>query len=169
MRQLLRSLNASSQPVCAALHTWLGQHPDLKTIAVFSALPGEVNLLEFITRHPQIIWVYPRIDGHTLAFHAVKNPSTDLILGNFGIMESSPTHQLIPESEIDAFICPGLAFDKNGGRLGRGKGFYDRILINARPDALKIGVCFPEQLVPETFSEPHDIHMDAVIFEEVES
>ena len=168
MRQLLRGLDASSQPVCDALHEWLRQHPELKTIAAFSALPGEPDLLDFITRHPQITWAYPRVIGTDLKFHAVANPATQLISGNFNILEPSSTLPEIPPAEIDAFICPGLAFDQNGGRLGRGKGFYDRILSNARPDALKIGVCFPEQLVADTFSEHHDIHMDAVIFEEVE-
>ena len=163
MRQHLRGLNESSQPVCDALSQWLGQHPGIKTIAVFSALPGEVNLLDFVARHPEITWVYPRVDGHTLLFHVITDPATELTPGSFGIMESSSSHPLIPEDEIDAFICPGLAFDQKGGRLGRGKGFYDRILANARPDALKIGVCFPSQVVPDTFSEPHDIHMDAVL------
>jgi len=170
MRQLLRTLKADSRPVCEALRQWLAARPHLKTIAVFSALPGEIDLSDFITHHPGIRWAYPRvIDDNGLKFHQVHNPAADLLPGNFSILEPSPTLPEIPPAEIDAFICPGLAFDPTGGRLGRGKGYYDRILEKARPDALKIGVCFPEQIVPETFSEPHDIHMDAIIFEEVES
>ena len=164
MRLLLRELNASSQPVCDALHEWLNENSGLKTIAVFSPLPGEVDLENFITRHPEITWAYPRVHGHTLTFHAIADPATELSPGSFGILESSPIHPPILEDQIDAFLCPGLAFDPNGGRLGRGKGFYDRTLAKARPDAQKIGVCFPEQIVPDTFSEPHDIKMDAVIW-----
>ncbi|MEO5715275.1 MAG: 5-formyltetrahydrofolate cyclo-ligase [Luteolibacter sp.] len=165
MRQLLRNLKADSRPVCEALRQWLAAHPRLKTIAVFSALPGEIDLSDFITLHPEIRWTYPRvIEGNGLKFHQVQNPSADLLPGNFSILEPSPTLPEIQPAEIDAFICPGLAFDQSGGRLGRGKGYYDRILEKARPDALKIGVCFPEQIVPDTFPERHDIHMDEVIY-----
>ncbi len=164
MRQLLRNLKADSHPVCSALEIWLAQHPALKTIAVFSPLPGEVDLHPFIARHPEITWAYPRvIEGNNLKFHHVPNPSADLLRGNFSILEPSSTLAEIPPAEIDAFLCPGLAFDKTGGRLGRGRAFYDRTLAHARPDALKIGVCFPEQIVHDTFREPHDIQMDSVI------
>ncbi len=163
MRQLLRELNASSQPVCDALHEWLCKNPELKTIAVFSPLPGEVDLKNFITRHPEITWAYPRVHGHTLTFHAIADPTAELTPGSFGTLECSAAYPLIPEDQIDAFLCPGLAFNSKGGRLGRGKGFYDRILAKARPDAQKIGVCFPCQRVSDTFQEPHDIPMDAVI------
>ncbi|MEO8615790.1 MAG: 5-formyltetrahydrofolate cyclo-ligase [Luteolibacter sp.] len=163
MRQLLHELNASSQAVCDALHEWLCINSGLKAIAVFSPLPGEVDLENFINRHPEITWAYPRVHGDTLTFHAIADPAAELTHGSFGIMEASPIHPLIPEDQIDAFLCPGLAFDSKCGRLGRGKGFYDRILAKARPDAQKIGVCFPCQQVPDTFPEPHDIPMDAVI------
>jgi len=96
-------------------------------------------------------------------FHAVKNPDLELVPGAFGILEPSPTLPVVDLAKIDVFLCPGLAFDSHGGRLGRGRGYYDRLLARARPDAYKIGVCFPHQLVPETFTEPHDIHMDLVI------
>lgn len=163
-------LESKSGAVCHALHLWLADRPHLKTIAVFSPLPGEIDLSDFIARHPEIRWAYPRvIDDHFLEFHEVRNPAVDLFPGIFSILEPSPSLPEIQPADIDAFICPGLAFDPNGGRLGRGKGYYDRILEKSRSDALKIGVCFPEQLVPDTFSEPHDIRMDAVIFEEVES
>lgn len=163
MRQLMPDPPPDSAPACAALDAWIRDQPNLRTLAVFAALPGEVSLLEFITRHPEIRWAYPRVLSDQLVFHAVKNPQTDLLPGNFGIAEPSPTLPEIPAREIDAFLCPGLAFDASGGRLGRGKGFYDRILATARPGALKIGVCFPGQLVPDTFSEPHDVRMDRVI------
>ena len=163
MRQLLPNPSPDPRPACAALDTWIQGQPNIRTIAVFSALPGEVCLLGFIAKHSQIQWAYPRVIGGHLSFHLVKNPQTELLPGTFGIAEPSPTLPEIPASEIDAFLCPGLAFDANGGRLGRGKGFYDRILATARPGALKIGVCFPEQLVPDTFSEPHDVLMDRVI------
>ncbi len=164
MRRKLRENPADSSPVCEAVFRWLAAHPALQTVAVFSAVPGEVDLSELVARHPDHRWVYPRVDGHGLTFHTVKNPEHDLVPGAFGIREPSPTRPEIPIAHIDAFLCPGLAFDSRGGRLGRGRGFYDRILAEARPDAERIGVCLPNQIVPDTFAEPHDIHMHEVIF-----
>lgn len=163
MRKLLRHHFASSQPICAALHHWLSHHLDIHVIAIFAPLPGEVNLAGFIHLHPEICWCYPRVDGDSLTFHAIADRDTDLKPGSFDILEPSFDLPEISPTKIDAFLCPGLAFSHNGERLGRGKGFYDRFLSQARPNALKIGVCFPEQLVPQTFSESHDIQMDAVI------
>jgi len=59
-------------------------------------------------------------------------------------------------------IVPGVAFDSQCHRLGRGKGFYDRLLPQI-PHAVKIGVCFDHQIVEELPSEPHDVLMDLVI------
>lgn len=163
MRQLLRSTPPSPGPVSAPLHHWLAQHPQLRTIATYAALPGEIDLSSFINQHPQIRWAYPRVTSATLKFHHVTNPLEELRSGHFKIPEPSPTLPEIQIRDIDAFLCPGLAFDPPGGRLGRGKGFYDRILKYARPDAQKIGICHSFQQVPDAFSEPHDIMMDRVI------
>ena len=149
--------------VLARLTRWLLERPALQTIAIYAALPGEVDLSELVLRHPDRRWVFPRVQGDALAFHEVGNPETDLRPGAFGILEPSPGLPAIGCGEIDAFLCPGLAFDARGGRLGRGRGYYDRMLATARPDALKVGVCFPGQLVADTYSEPHDVHMDVVI------
>ncbi len=159
MRRTLTTLSTSSDAACAAMDTWLQTHPDLRTIAVYAALPGEVDLSEMIRRHPDRRWVYPKITGLDLTFHTGEN----LIPGPFQIFEPAPGSPTVPLPEIDAFLCPGLAFDHDGGRLGRGRGYYDRTLANARPDALKIGICFPCQIVPNTFPESHDIAMDEII------
>ncbi len=159
MRRALRSLTISPAPACAALDLWLQAHPDLRTIAVYAALPGEVDLTNTIQRHPARRWVYPKIVAADLTFHRGDN----LVPGPFQIPEPAPGSPAVPLAEIDAFLCPGLAFDPQGGRLGRGGGFYDRMLAKARPDALKIGICFPCQIVSNTFPEPHDIPMDEIL------
>jgi hypothetical protein len=72
--------------------------------------------------------------------------------------------RVISPSEIDLMLVPGVAFDTSGGRLGRGKGFYDRYL--SRLDAAhiyKVGICLPHQLVAQVPTEPHDVRMDTVI------
>lgn len=163
MRRLMRDRAADSATIHPVLDDWLADHPALQTIAVFSALPGEVDLTESIARHPERCWVWPRVAGEELHFHLVENPAAQLAAGAFGVREPLPELPVIPMDRIDAFLCPGLAFDPRRGRLGRGRGFYDRMLSKARAGALKIGVCFPWQIVPDTFSEGHDVIMDEVL------
>lgn len=168
MRRLPQDPPRDSQAVCEALAQLLADHPGWRTIATFSAIRGEVDLSPLADLLPDRHWLYPRVCGHDLAFHLVSHPARDLISGAFGILEPSPALPIIAPDLIDAFLCPGLAFDPRGGRLGRGRGFYDRALSLARPDAAKIGVCFPQQLVPNTFPEAHDIQMDQVVCGSIE-
>lgn len=73
------------------------------------------------------------------------------------LMEISP--------DLDVCFCPGIMFDCQGNRLGRGKGFYDRYLRN-KPNLLKIGVCLEDRLLPygETIKvQKHDVKMDAIL------
>ena len=163
MRQMLRAQTPDSQNACAALDRWLRERPTVRTLAVFSPLPGEVNLAASIDLQRDKKWVYPRVGTNLLTFHAVHDRAVDLVPGSFGILEPDPSLPAVEIEEIDVFICPGLAFDPRGGRLGRGRGFYDRILAHARNDAFKLGICFALQQVPDTFSEPHDVRMDEVI------
>jgi 5-formyltetrahydrofolate cyclo-ligase len=163
MRRLLGEKPADSAAVHPEIEAWLAAHPELQTIAVFSALKGEVDLTEVIAARPERRWVWPRVEGDDLHFHQVENPAAQLTAGAFGVREPSPDLPVIPVYRIDAFLCPGLAFDERGGRLGRGRGFYDRMLAGARPGALKIGVCFPWQFVDDTFPEAHDVIMDEVL------
>jgi 5-formyltetrahydrofolate cyclo-ligase len=63
-------------------------------------------------------------------------------------------------------MVPGVAFDREGGRTGHGKGYYDKLLQHARPDAPLVALAFECQLFPEIPMQPHDIFMDAVVTEE---
>ena len=164
MRRLARDTpTPPSGPVRDAIEHCLAAHPALRTLAVFAALPGEPDVAELVTQHPERRWVYPQVHGDDLVFRVVTDPTEQLNLGAFGIREPSADLPQAAIEHIDAFLCPGLAFDARGGRLGRGRGFYDRLLAPARPDALKIGVCFARQLIDDTFPEPHDVPMNAVI------
>jgi len=64
--------------------------------------------------------------------------------------------------EIELAIIPGMAFDSAGHRLGRGKGYYDRLLPNLKTAKLT-GICFPFQLLEEVPAEAHDISVCKVI------
>ena len=63
---------------------------------------------------------------------------------------------------IDLAVIPGVAFDRRGNRLGRGKGYYDRLLPRI-PTAYKLGLCFPFQVLNQIPAEAHDIPMDEVL------
>lgn len=81
--------------------------------------------------------------------------------GSFGIMEPQ-ADAFTDYEQIDLILVPGMAFDRHGHRLGRGKGYYDRFLSQAK-DCYKIGVCFPFQLVDEVPTDEHDVRMDEII------
>ncbi len=65
--------------------------------------------------------------------------------------------------DIDVVLVPGIAFDKNGGRIGFGKGCYDRLLV--KTNAVKIGFCYDFQLCDEIPAQEHDVKMDCIITE----
>lgn len=76
-----------------------------------------------------------------------------------------PAKQIRPE-ELDVVIVPGVAFDQQGGRLGNGAGYYDRLLQKVRPDTVLAGVCYEAQLLPQVAMDTHDVFMDFVITEQ---
>ena len=87
-----------------------------------------------------------------------------------GVLEPKPElrrhlDRKINPTEPDLIIAPGLAFDRRGGRLGYGKGYYDRFLHQIRADATKLAVCFECQLFAEIPVLPHDIRMELVVTE----
>lgn len=163
MRDLARTSPQDSAPVVGAVARWLSSHPEPGTIASFAALPGEVDLLPLLAMEPGRRWVFPKVEGEHLAFHEIRDPVTELLPGAFGIREPHHLTPVIDPRTIEVFLCPGLAFDNRGGRLGRGRGFYDRALVLAGPGTHKLGVCFPWQRVDDTHPEPHDIPMDEVV------
>jgi len=101
----------------------------------------------------------PVVQGDELELRSYHCPD-DLAIGSYGILEptGTPFHDY---TNIDLVIVPGVAFDVSGSRLGRGKGYYDRLL--PKLTAYKIGICFPFQLVNEIPTEEFDIRMNEII------
>jgi 5-formyltetrahydrofolate cyclo-ligase len=98
----------------------------------------------------------------------------ELIAGRFGILEPDPSLRNLPDrrvvpEELDLLIVPGVAFDRLGGRLGHGHGFYDRLLRGVRPQVPKIGLAFECQIVTAVPMEPHDVRLDVVVTEKAVS
>lgn len=160
----IASLNheADSRAVVEKLVQELERLPNARMVAAYMALPGEVDLRELFDRIDKE-WVFPRVRGEDLNFYRVKKIDEEMQVGAFGIMEPRDGLEEVVVEDVDVFLCPGLGFDRNGGRLGRGRGFYDRMLKQAKPEAVKIGVCFPFQIVEDIVMEAHDVRMDGVI------
>lgn len=101
----------------------------------------------------------PRVVGEGLSLHLVE-ADDELHRGAFGICEPAENS---PASGIsfDLILVPGLAFDRKGARLGRGRGYYDRFLATAT--GLRVGVCQDFQIVDSVPCEAHDLTMDFVV------
>jgi 5-formyltetrahydrofolate cyclo-ligase len=74
--------------------------------------------------------------------------------------------RIVPPEEIDLILVPGLAFTRDGQRLGRGGGFYDRYLASLPPRAMKLGICFQCQMLESLPSEEHDQRVHAIVTED---
>ena len=128
-------------------------------IMMYHSLPDELSTHAFLSKWSGRKRFYlPRVNGVDLEI--LPYEETRLELGSFHIEEPSGNNVTDP-SEIELVIVPGVAYDRRGHRLGRGKGFYDRFLKTTK--ATKIGVGYEFQLLDEIPSEPHDIGMDMIV------
>jgi 5-formyltetrahydrofolate cyclo-ligase len=137
-------------------HAKLDSHTSL---LLYMPLQGELDvrliLAEATARKRQI--ALPRFlpdQGKYAAFFIGDKP---LAPGAFGALEPDESMP-VPLNQLDLLLVPGLGFDLRGRRLGRGKGFYDRMLSEA--SGVKCGICFDEQILQEIPAEPHDISVD---------
>lgn len=130
-------------------------------ILMYHSLPDELETREFLHKWKgRKKFFLPRVNGVNLEL--LPYDESRLEIGSFHIEEPTGT-DTYPVEDIEVIVVPGVAFDRKGRRLGRGKGFYDRLLATAK--ATKIGVGYNFQLVDEIPSEPHDVAMDMVITE----
>jgi len=168
LRQYVRSLKASFSPeqlkdMSGEIISRLLVHPrfvEAKTVLLYHSLPDEVSthalLLEACKSKTVLL---PTVVGDELELH-VFTPQANTHRGSFDIIESEgPLFTDYPS--IDLAIIPGMAFDKDGNRLGRGKGYYDRLLPHL--SCPLIGLCFPFQYLESIPTEEHDRRVDEVI------
>jgi 5-formyltetrahydrofolate cyclo-ligase len=134
------------------------------TILFYAPLADELDvwpLLEKLLKSNKVC-ALPAFDDSTRFYSArrVKNLETDIFTGKFGVSEPLSSCEEIPFSQFDLVLVPGVAFDLNGNRLGRGKGFYDRILAEA--SGIKCGVGYDFQLLETIPTEAHDAKVDFI-------
>jgi 5-formyltetrahydrofolate cyclo-ligase len=145
--------------------TSLGCWRSVRTVLTYHPLQDEVDLLPLIQEENAKEWIFPRMDGEALSLHG-WSPGVPWAKGAFGIFEPDPEHwSQVDDEAVDLALIPGLAFDREGHRLGRGKGFYDRLLARSGFRALRIGIVTERFLLRKIPSEPHDLRMDLVVTE----
>jgi len=131
--------------------------PANRTIASFKAIPhrNELSLDSLIGD-----FAFPRVLSEDVSMEMAKSPN--FVNSHWGILEPVGGVVLNP-SDFDIVLIPLLAFDLAGNRVGYGKGFYDRYLVNCRPNCLKIGISLfdPVTLIEDV--EGHDIRLDIAI------
>lgn len=136
---------------------------DAKTVCLYYSLPDEVythDLVDEFVNAGKVVLLPCVISEDEMELRRYTGRQ-DLEESAYHILE--PSGDLFRQyDDIDVVIVPGMGFDREGNRLGRGKGYYDRFL-SLIPDAYKIGICFDFQLRDKIPVETTDIPMDEVI------
>jgi 5-formyltetrahydrofolate cyclo-ligase len=156
--------NAASAQLCTRLKEQLFWK-NSASILFFAPLPDEADvwpLLEETVAGGKIT-ALPRFnpEGRSYAAVRVKNLQGEIITGQFGIREPAAHCPKIALAETDLILVPGIAFDSFGRRLGRGKGFYDRLLAKTR--GVKCGIAFDEQIAGEVPAGEQDLKMNFIL------
>jgi 5-formyltetrahydrofolate cyclo-ligase len=123
---------------------------EVETSGIIRALSGQGSTV-----------LLPAVDGDRLRASPYR-PGDGLIEGTYGIPEP-PGNMEVPAGAIDVVVAPGLAFDREGNRLGYGGGFFDRLLSEVQPDAPRIGIGFHFQLVDRVPHGPDDQPLTMVV------
>jgi 5-formyltetrahydrofolate cyclo-ligase len=125
-----------------------------KKVALYMALDDEPNLSKLLNED-----IYLPKTRETISFY---KKTGKFIKGKFGVLEPV-SKETIEINDLDLIVIPGLAYNKKGYRLGRGKGYYDRAL--EKFSGLKIGLIYDDLLLDDEFQEDHDLKVDILITE----
>src|SRR4051794_34935616 len=127
------------------------------------------TLPDALTHGKRVVVPWCVVETNQLELFLLEEMS-ELVEGAYKILEPKDELRRLPAKvvqpeELDLVMVPGTAFDPRGGRMGQGKGYYDRLLARARPDAPLVALAFDCQLFDEIPVAPHDVFMDLVITE----
>lgn len=136
---------ASASAMCRLVE--LPELATARTLALYSPIGDEVRLEAFVE------WCGER--GARAVYPVAVGSALEMVLEG--------TEERVPVGEIDAFVVPGVLFDRACRRLGRGGGHYDRLLAASRADATLIGICYADRVVDELPEESWDVAMDVVV------
>ncbi|MCE0522129.1 MAG: 5-formyltetrahydrofolate cyclo-ligase [Methylacidiphilales bacterium] len=143
---------------CVALFAPLPTEPDIHPLIEEAWAQGKRVVLPLMIKRGSV----PELD-----WHEVAGWDEVVVPGPFGLREPDPLRcPRVSVAELDCVFVPGVAFDPEGFRLGRGGGFYDRFLGSASPTLPCVGLMFDQQKVPLVPREPHDQPLRSVITED---
>lgn len=160
-----------SKSICAKFMA-LPEYTTAKTVMFYIDVRSEVRtrhaLPEALASGKKIIIPWCNEQGELELFHLAN--MDELAVGMYKILEPKQELRKLPEkvfgpTDLDLVMVPGVAFDRRGGRMGHGKGYYDKLLQHARPETPLIALAFECQLFPEIPVAGHDIFMDKIITE----
>nr|WP_269205477.1 5-formyltetrahydrofolate cyclo-ligase [Clostridium botulinum] len=137
-----------------------------KAIFIYVSFNGEVDthrIIKYSLNNGKIVCV-PKVISNSKYMNAVKiNSFDELIKGTYGILEPKDSCELVDKKDIDLVLVPGMAFDKEGRRIGYGGGFYDVFLRKIEDKAPKVALAYRFQILDSIPYEEHDISVDRII------
>ena len=171
LRQQVRAALVKISPAVRAVESielcerLKAQIPSAHTILFFAPLPNELDVWPMMEMSLALgtNCALPFFDAEKKSYGAklLKTLATDIVIGKFGVREPAPSCAEISLNRFDLTLVPGMAFDLSGHRLGRGRGFYDRLLQMV--SGIKCGVAYDFQLLENISTEPHDAKVDFIL------
>ena len=138
---------------------------EAKVVLLYWSMADEVQTHAFVERwYREKTVLLPCVDGDDLRLRQYTGPGCMTSGEQFGIGEPTGA-EWTDLGAVQLIVVPGVAFDSTGTRMGRGRGFYDR-LLKSTPQAVKVGVAYNFQMMDSIPTEPHDVKMDVVISEQ---
>ena len=174
LRQRVRAEMAALTPVHRAKASRLAierflnwpVYQSARTVLLTASLPDELDLTPLIdlALGSGKRCALPAFDPAAGAYVVRQwaRPVTELSLGRFGVREPDAGCPQLPVPELDLMVVPGVAFGQSGARIGRGKGYFDRLLSRSTV-AVSCGVGFDEQLLPVIPVESHDVQLAYIL------
>lgn len=157
----------------AVAHRLLGLDEYLKagTVMAYVDFRNEVQtgsiIRDALRRGKRVVVPVTDVPGKKLTPAQITDFPGDLAPGAWGILEPKPERlRPVPPEEIDIVIVPGVAFDTAGNRLGYGGGFYDRFLLQTRPDCVYAALAFELQVRPNVYPGEHDLPVHMLVTED---
>ncbi len=170
-RNALENKDELSQRICERLVA-LPEYQRAATVLWYVDCRSEVRTRHYLptalSQPKKLIVPWCNTQGELELFHLTS--MDELALGMYRILEPKPELRGLAEKQVhatepDLIIVPGVAFDRHGGRMGHGRGYYDKLLEHARPDTPLIALAFECQLFAEIPTAEHDVFMDAIVTE----
>jgi 5-formyltetrahydrofolate cyclo-ligase len=148
-------VTADSIAVCRTLAEW-PRLQEARHVLTYLAFQNELDLSYLFELLPRTHWAVPRVDRQQLVLHAYQPER--LVRHRFGMLEPAANLPPVDASVLDVVLVPGVAFDRRGGRLGFGGGFYDRFLLTT--PALRVGATYDQCVAEALPMSERDQRMD---------